>query len=419
MKNKHPNNRLQRAIVKALCYIPVVPAVWVNLESSSVGFVAAGNVGSAFGAAIFLDAAVHGRKGRSVSLLMWLGFVICFSYNLANGLANISHHSAATTDARQGEINMSARLQTQLKDLDAQLVELDRSRAAQVALAGEASPAEISAAIDAEKSANATKWAATAGCDPLKTTTSKDFCSKVNELRKQQAAAEARVTIDGERKEVLAQRQVLNAKIDNAGAPPASADEFAASVESVAGVLGYTLSAEQRQSVRPLKNLLWALVIEVVAAVGPLALSLLFAGGSHAEHKGEGPASTKPASRARGRARDTILEGDTIVEKTGAPVQNSAMVSSEKVSSKTVSDPVVAFFTSKLETSDGDALTSAEVRAMWCEWAQTKGLDEMTAKAFTTSLKRFIQHEKKNGRSRWLNVKKRETTALRLAVSNV
>ena len=115
------NNRLQRAMIKILCYTPVIPAAMVNIANEQPLFMKAGNIGIVLGAAVFLEACVHTKKGKGVRLLFAKAFLICLLCSLLNGLQNGSHNSAAHADFRQGEINQGARLQVQLKELDEQL----------------------------------------------------------------------------------------------------------------------------------------------------------------------------------------------------------------------------------------------------------------------------------------------------------
>ena len=81
---------------------------------------------------------------------------------------------------------------------------------------------------------------------------------------------------------------------------------------------------------------------------------------------------------------------------------------------------MTAFKAAKTEDRPGEHMSAGEMWALWSGWCQAgSGIYRGKQKAFGMRAKLLFEYENKNNRPRYLNVRKREHPALRLAVSNV
>ncbi len=403
-----------KAVAAVLAPLPLFPALMVNLDTaagqSAAWTVAA--IGSVIMAAVFIEASNHLRRDRFLmALFMLLIGLCCVIQNLQNALGNAAHFSGGQSDHRKGEQATAQLRQGQLKQLSGR-------RAEQAKVAGEEAPASITAELERIKAADSRRWQSTGECDPVKITAgpSKEFCAGVASLKAKLAAATERDALD-------TKIATLSAKIEEAGAPPASVDPFADNVALAASVIGVEMSAHAKEVASSLKDLIKALVLELMAAFGPSAILALLR--PERSRQVEAVGSTPAATESRRKARETVLAGDTIVRNSAAPLEQNPMVSvkslemvSQSTSETASPDKVEAFVQAKLERRDGESIPAGEIFALWCEWCQAKGFETGTQKSFGMRLKKLIKPEKKNGRARYLNVRRRETAALRLAFSN-
>ncbi len=355
------------------------------------------------------------RERLAMALFMLLMGLFCVVQNLQNALGNAAHFSGGQSDHRKGEQATAQLRQSQLKQLTTR-------RAEQAKVAGEEAPASITAELERVKAADSRRWQSTAECDPAKITAgeSKAFCANIASLKAKMAAATERDALDGK-------IAAISTKLEDAGTPPASVDPFADNVALAASVVGIEMSAHAKEVASSLKDLIKAIVLELMAAFGPSAILALLrpAQRSHSEPKSEEAPQQKTASPARERAPATIAAVATIVRKSSAPVAQTEMVAATPaendapmVAATVAADPVAAFLATKLEARSGEHMPAGEVWRLYCEFCEAKGIETGTQKAFGGRAKSLLGWENNGNRPRYLNVRKRESSALRLAVSN-
>ncbi|MFM9850158.1 MAG: hypothetical protein ACKVP3_23750 [Hyphomicrobiaceae bacterium] len=271
-------------------------------------------ISSVIWAAIFFHAfqRVRGKMAASLYLVASLTLV---GANFLNALGNSAHRS-------EGSRRGYAGVMTAADDREASKIKLSHRRQEQARVAGEQAVATIEAEIEAAKSGEAWRWRNTAGCDVDKTKGEENrrYCSSIKALGGKLAAAKARDAADAELKQLAEQQAV-------AGPKPTTVDPFVDAVADIVGAMGFT---PQRELIGTIRDLAWALTVELVAALGPGA-----AFGLLCDARAPAPAASKR------RARST----------TAAKVDPEAGVQ--------------AFTAARLEEREGAVSTSA---ALWVAW---------------------------------------------------
>ena len=129
----------------AICILPIIPAVRVNLDG------AAGQgeawtifaIGSVMAGAVFIELALEGRGFVKTVLFAALAiFFVCL--NVLNAIGNAASHSDVARDVASSQRSQKQRLEDRRN-------ELSQSRKEQVAIAGNATPESIDAEIRAAK----------------------------------------------------------------------------------------------------------------------------------------------------------------------------------------------------------------------------------------------------------------------------
>ena len=356
--------------------LPMVPAVRINLDGAAgqggawVTFAIASVVFAAVAVEISMEAAEHRKPLRFV---LYGGIAVLFlALNISNALGNSAAHSGHSREDRSAKIQRKQRT-------DAILASSQEARRAQAAIAGEATPEAIGAEIEARKAADARRWTATNGCDVslLIGQAQRDFCAGLAGLEAKKAAAVKRDELD---------KKIASLSEGSAGAAPEVADPFADSIARLLTTLGCTVSEGGLKIIAASRDWSKAIGVEIMAAFGPAALLMLFAGSR--ERPSGLPVAAVPAERGERTPRSSppvLLAAPQAV----VPLEDTTMLE---------------FIGRRLERRAGAAMRSGEAFRLWEDDCAEQGIEAGSQKAFTQRFKRHFAHDPNGGRPRFMGV---------------
>lgn len=347
-----PKGRTKREVICEAIWITsaaafMVPAISANLESASGrGWtLTAAAVGAVLASAIFVQAFQKLRRDSQIIMagIMLLAGLLFMSANVQNALTLASHKSEDLRGDREGKITSSV-------DREEQKKRLHNRREEQVRVAGEETVAFVEAAIEQRKADEPRLFRNTSGCKPEHTTRedSKAFCRSIAALKVRLAAAQARDDIDIEMKQLVAAEE-------GAGPKVTVADPYTSRVAALLTAVGVAVSAELRQVIAASKDWTTALVIEMMATLGPSGLLAL-----RQRDVPRAPAPSKPAAR-----RSTVAK---------APAKPTGR------------DGIQAFMEHRLEEREGAEAAFSQIWKSWHAYRTENGLPEVTRQALGRAL---------------------------------
>ena len=383
--------RITLGCTAVLCWTaPLVPAVWINLDAAR----SQGNTWAVFAiasvvfGAVCVENAIECRGVVKRTLFVFLAtFFLCL--NVFNALGNAAAHSEDSRDLRSSQIRAFATSEKQRS-------QWSQARKAQAGVAGDATPESVEAEIQAAKAKDASRWQSTANCNPEKITAgpSRVFCSNLAQLAAKKAAALRRDELDAKIAE-------LDAKL-GAGAPPESADPFAANVARMLGLLGYTVTDDGNVLIASLRDWGKAAGVELLAGFGPSALLLIL-------WRITGPRQSTPMPGRKAPALAKEKRPPSLPETETAP-QLPAMAALDG------DTEIAAFITRHLEFCPGEHIAAGQLFQMWKQECSEHGREAGSQKSFAARVKRRVRHERNSGRPRYIGVRCKTADTPRLRV---
>ena len=243
-------------ILKIIAWLAIGPAVYVNVEATPMPWTPFA-IGSVILAAVFVSLAQARRS-------FWFGALgaVFILINLTTALGNVASMSDATRDGRSSAIERK-------QEVDRQRAALNVARKAQVEIAGEAPAETIEGQLQAVIASDATRWTASEHCNPDKITLqpTRVLCDQIGKAQAKKAAALRRDEID---------RKLAEVDKQTVFGVPSSADPYAESLARFLSVFGYQPTEEGKALLSSSKDWGKAIGLELMAAFGPMALTLLF-----------------------------------------------------------------------------------------------------------------------------------------------
>ena len=241
---------------RIVAWLAIGPAIYVNVEASSRAWMPFA-IGSVILAAVFVYLA---WKKRS----FWFGTLaaIFTLINLTTALGNVANITADTVDGRSSVIERK-------DETKRRRIELNIARKEQVALAGEVAAMTFDGRLQSLIASDATRWTASEHCNPDKITqaATKVFCTDINKVQEQRAAALKRDEIDGKLAEVDKQTVFGG---------PSAADPYAESLARFLVVFGYQADDRAKELLSSSRDWGRAFGLELMAAFGPTGLTEFF-----------------------------------------------------------------------------------------------------------------------------------------------
>ena len=297
----------------AICVLPIIPAVRVNLDAA-VGQGEAWTIfaiGSVIAGAVFIELCLEGR-GLVKTVLFAVLALFFVSLNVLNAIGNAASHSDVARDNASSQMEKKGRIV-------ARRSELSQGRKEQVAIAGNTTPASIEAEIRAAKSASSKLWNASFNCDPgwITKDATRKFCSELAELEAKKAAALKRDEID---------RQLAELDAKDVEAPPAPIESYVANIARFLGMLGYSVNDQAKELIAASRDWLKGIGVELLAAFGPAALLALLS--RPAGHQRQAPQpqpqpQRKPEKTAKATVAPIVAETAENASATVAIVASS------------------------------------------------------------------------------------------------
>ena len=388
----------------AICVLPIIPAVKVNLDA------AAGQgeawtifaIGSVMAGAVFIELCLEGCGFVRTALFAMLA-TFFVSLNVLNAIGNAASHSDVARDVASSRLSQKQRLEDRRN-------ELSQGRRDQVAIAGNTTPDSIDAEIRAAKSTNAKLWNASFSCDPAWITRdqTKEFCGGLAKLEAKKAAAIKRDEIE---------RQLAKLDAQDVEAPPSAVDSYVANMGRFIGLLGYSVDDKAKELIAASRDWLKGIGVELLAAFGPAALLSLLsrpAGHQHQAPQPQPQPQRKPEKAAKAIVAPIVAETQ---ENPPATVANVATSQDDAA--------MDAFVGRRLETVQGEFITAAALFKTWQADCAEHGIEPGSQKAFSQRIQRRVGYDRNSGRPRYCHVrlkpahvKAAEHPALRLAVNN-
>jgi hypothetical protein len=384
----------------AVCLLPIMPAVRVNLEGAAGQGMAWTSfaIGSVLAGAAFIELALEG-KGFAKSALFAFLAAFFVSLNVLNAIGNAANHS----DVSRG---LASSQQEKARRLAEKRAQLSQGRAEMVAIAGTVTPESFDADIRAAKAANSRLWNASQECDPSFVTrdVTREFCASLAALDKKRAATSRRDQIDAE----LAS---LDAK--SMEAAPAAVESYVANMARFISLFGYEVDDKAKDLIASSRDWGKGVGVELLAAFGPAALlSLLGRFGFQQKTALSG------ASEAQ-RRLEKVLKTKAPAITTDASEASPATVAT--ASSPGDEDPEIDGFIGRRLESLQDAFVPAKsLFEAWLADCAEHGVEPGSQKAFSKRIQRRVGRDPNNGRPRYRHVRLKAKVAapLRLAVSN-
>jgi hypothetical protein len=388
----------------AICVLPIIPAVRVNLDA------AAGQgeawtifaIGSVMAGAVFIELCLEGRGFVKTALFALLA-TFFVSLNVLNAIGNAASHSDVARDNASSQIEKKGRIV-------ARRSELSQGRKEQVAIAGNTTPESIQAQIQAAIAADAKRWQASDKCNPdaISQPLTRAFCEGIHQLEAKKAAAIKRDEID---------RQLAEIDARDVEAPPAAIESYVANMGRFLGLLGYTVDDKAKELIAASRDWLKGIGVELLAAFGPAALlSLLSRPAGHQRHAPQ--SQPQPQRKPENAAKATVAP---IVAKTQ---ENASATVAIVATSQGDDAPMDAFVARRLETVQGEFITAAALYKAWQADCAEHGIEPGSQKAFSQRIQRRVGYDRNNGRPRYCHVRltpahvRVEQAPLRLAVVN-
>ncbi len=392
----------------AICLLPIIPAVRVNLDG------AAGQgeawtifaIGSVMAGAVFIELCLEGR-GLARSALFALLAVFFVSLNVLNAIGNAASHSDVARDVASSQIEKKGRIV-------ARRLELSQGRKEQANVAGAATPESVEADIRAAKAANSRLWSASFECDPRWITkdATREFCGNVAKLEAKKAAAVRRDEID---------RQLAELDAKDVEAPPAAVDSYVANIGRFLSLLGYSIDAEAKELIAASRDWLKGIGVELLAAFGPAALlALLSRPGLPASQAPQ--AAPQPQRKPEKAAKATVAPMvANVANACAATPEIVANVANVATSQNDDDAGIAAFVARRIETAQGEFIGATALYAAWKADCAAHGVEPGSQKAFSQRIQKRIGYDRNSGRPRYCHVRiktKAEHAPLRLAVNN-
>jgi hypothetical protein len=284
--------RALSTVGKIIPWAAIGPAVYVSVEATPLPWTPFA-IGSVIFAAVFVTLAQARRS-------FWFGVLgaVFILINLATALGNVA---TISEEYREGRSSVIERKQ----QIDGKRAALNIARKAQADVAGEVPAETIESQVQALIASDAPRWTASGHCDPDKITqlATRTLCDQIGKAQARKAAALKRDEIDAKLAEVD-KETVFGA--------PSSADPYAESLARLLTVFGFQVSDEDKALLSSTKDWGKAIGLELMAAFGPMALTLLF----------ETPLGSDPAPVPVSAPSN---EGYADVEHKPAPVSSIAL----------------------------------------------------------------------------------------------
>jgi hypothetical protein len=388
----------------AICVLPIIPAVRVNLDA------AAGQgeawtifaIGSVMAGAVFIELCLEGRGFVKTALFAMLA-TFFVSLNVLNAIGNAASHSDVARDNASSQAERKSRIV-------ARRSELSQGRKELATVAGSATPESIDAEIRAAKAVNAKLWNTSFSCDPgwMTKEATRKFCGEIAGFEAKRAAAVKRDEID---------RQLAELDTKDIEAPPAPVESYVANIGRFLGLLGYSVDDRAKELIAASRDWLKGIGVELLAAFGPAALLALLS--RPALPQSQAPQAAPQAQRKPEKAAKAI------VAPMVANVANACAATPEIVANVATSQnddtEIDAFHARRLETVQGEFMTAAELFKAWQADCATHGVEPGSQKAFSQRIQKRIGYDRNSGRPRYCHVRikaKAEHAPLRLAVVN-
>jgi hypothetical protein len=393
----------------AICVVPIIPAVRVNLDA------AAGQgeawtifaIGSVMAGAVFIELCLEGRGFVKTALFAMLA-TFFVSLNVLNAIGNAASHSDVARDVASSRLSQKQRLEDRRN-------ELSQGRRDQVAIAGNTTPDSIDAEIRAAKSTNAKLWNASFSCDPAWITRdqTKEFCGGLAKLEAKKAAAIKRDEIE---------RQLAKLDAQDVEAPPSAVDSYVANMGRFIGLLGYSVDDKAKELIAASRDWLKGIGVELLAAFGPAALLSLLsrpAGHQHQAPQSQPQPQRKPEKAAKAIVAPIVAETS---ENASAAVPATVAI---VATSQSGDDPEIdAFHARRLETVQGEFITAAALFNAWQADCVEHGIEPGSQKAFSQRIQKRVGYDRNSGRPKYCHVRLKPAhvrvahAPLRLAVVN-
>lgn len=360
-----------------LAPLPLIPAIVINIDWSGktpLGWVLAAIAGIII-AAVFFEAS-RKVEWHTVMPLVAAAFVGMY-VNMSVAMKAASVASEDDRNAREIRILAANKASSQSSPSS-------QRRVALVAIAGETPSATYGSQIQEAINRDIRKWESTTHCTDVTAKALGTYCAEIDALKGRKSAAEEREKIDAEAASIVE-------------APP-SEDPFADDSSAFASGFGIEVNKEK---VTPHLNGMRAIWLEVIAALGPMAiLALLDKAESQTQlpnpDQEPKPIETIPAEPALDPAALRKLE--------------------EKAELQRHHDIFVA---DNLEMHSGSIMKTGDAWKLWKAFCAARGIQAGAQRLFTQRLRKNFPYHSNNNRPRFLNVRaKQKMPAIRLAVSN-
>jgi hypothetical protein len=342
------------------------------------------------GTAAILEALRH-RPPWPLALAGMLALVVLLYSNANTAFKALASIGEAASEAKQAKINSASQLDSQARTILAR-------REVQVKLAGESTVGALEAQLQQLTMSEVRLWNATSQCEDVSAKASGAFCARVADARAKIEAAKARDKID---EELASLRKESKA----AGAVPTTADAYSENVASLLSViLGREMTAADKRVIRAHYEVVRAIGLELMAAVGP-AFHLLLV-----DVLQGGAAGVVAAVAARRRRPTPAVKPEpasvNLRERDDAPAP---------------ADPADEYdrcIADVFETDPAGAMLAREIRPLVKVWFDKQGLGKVNEKALWARMRNHFKHDGNNGRPKYYGLKPRPKAGIRLAISN-
>jgi hypothetical protein len=275
--------------------------------------------------------------------------------------------------------------------LDSQARTTLARREAQAKLAGEAAVGTLEADLQLVIASDPRQWQASSQCEDPDGSRTGAFCIRV-------AAAKAKIAAAKERDKLDVELSKLRAEAKAAGPVPTTADAYSENVAALLGmILGRKLSADEKRVIRAHYDVVRAIGLELVAAVGP-AFHLLLVDGTQI---GSGVVAAM-VKRMRMRRRKAPKAFDGEPSATSAPSDPA--------------DDLDRCISDRFEADPAGAMLARDIRPIVRAWFEKQNLGKVNEKALWSRMRERFKHDGNSGRPRYLGLKPRVKGPTRLAV---
>lgn len=354
-----------------------------------------GNAASIIFSAGFLTASgfAQGRwrkAGLTVSglFLILVNAVLAFSNGSERSDDQSDHRRAATVVAQ----NQSS-----------QRSQWSQGRTEAATIAGEKAVAAYEAEVQQAIARDARRWQATVQCNPLKITLlSRKFCAEIAGLHEKLAAARRRDALDAKIEDLDHPKTDARQQGGHPSDQPKQAEvahaavySFGSAILALADIRRSSGTPEEKaRSLTAWRHLLRALMLELIAGMGPMGWIMMISGLAElAGGRPGAPLVPRPEKVARGEPKAVPA----------TPQVSAATVPEPDVP---LDDPFHRFRAERLEDYSGTSLPAGRPWAMWQEWCAENRIASGTQKAFgKKKMKTSFAWESNHNRPRYLNVR--------------